>query len=779
MQLVGYTVLRIEGPVSEAHIRLGDLTVAFGPNDAGKTRLLRGLAAHLSGTRTNPLDTEGRRMSESAAIFGQLPLARFADIISRASSRGTEGTQDDESDHHAGDDEDKHDGDEDHPEARDDDTHTSIDASKLLAQKVLEECVLAFVPPLPGEEWKVFVASPPFDDLEPYLAAEVERLSGVTLYPTTLPVGSIMRHFSSITPDAWKWVPGSPLPVAELPSWLAGLLPVVVLLPTSPNLIYADIEQSIRDLMPLVGGIDEFRTRDFRGSFEPSDADEELSAALAVDPQPDSILLSSDDGRSLTIRHDALAAADVIQTFANRLLPRFIAENYLLVVDLQLANPDVAFTVVALEDRITRTRFTLDQAAAGFELWIQLALLEGVDSLRQLTAQLRVQMDEIIQLFKIYFEDYVVHSFADGESEEDWEELLAIRQGELLDGADTLIASLDAFRSCEWANTTLPPRIDDALEIERIQHRATERHLRSLRSRFYVIDEPERHLHPRLQREASRWLASTMKDRRSQCLVASHSVAFLGLGEETRFFEVRRGDEAKSHVEEFSPEDLTALDALAEDVGLDRGELLSLYECILFVEGKADEAVLEALFSKRLHHAGIVVVPLGGVIRAKQIPVTDVLFRFTQARSAVLLDDVTKDQYQRVLKNHAFLVRSLKSTNTSLNALAQLVQSARRHKRRVQIYHHSGKDIFDLLDEGVLHERFPAFPGHVAAREAHRLNGDGIHWKEFYRENYGIPPAVNAVYAPVAQEMRESNTIPVELVAIMDSLERYAAGPND
>lgn len=53
------------------------------------------------------------------------------------------------------------------------------------------------------------------------------------------------------------------------------------------------------------------------------------------------------------------------------------------------------------------------------------------------------------------------------------------------------------------------------------------------------------------------------------------------------------------------PFDIKATDEIASDLGLDRGELLSLYRVILFVEGATDVAVLEHLFQQRIRDIGL------------------------------------------------------------------------------------------------------------------------------------------------------------------------------
>lgn len=54
-------------------------------------------------------------------------------------------------------------------------------------------------------------------------------------------------------------------------------------------------------------------------------------------------------------------------------------------------------------------------------------------------------------------------------------------------------------------------------------------------------------------------------------------------------------------------------------MGLDHGELLVWTRYVLFVEGAADEAVLTALYGSRLRHAGITILPIGGIDEAASL----------------------------------------------------------------------------------------------------------------------------------------------------------------
>jgi predicted ATP-dependent endonuclease of OLD family len=109
-----------------------------------------------------------------------------------------------------------------------------------------------------------------------------------------------------------------------------------------------------------------------------------------------------------------------------------------------------------------------------------------------------------------------------------------------------------------------------------------------------LVDEPERHLHPQLQRVVARWLQDLVLKRSSQVIVATHSPYFLRGGPKSAFTFLQptsRGSLAMS----FNQRELDAFGLLAEEMGFDRGELLSGLELILFVEGEADRALLTAV----------------------------------------------------------------------------------------------------------------------------------------------------------------------------------------
>src|SRR5262249_13767782 len=158
-----------------------------------------------------------------------------------------------------------------------------------------------------------------------------------------------------------------------------------------------------------------------------------------------------------------------------------------------------------------------------------------------------------------------------------------------------------------------------------------------------LLDEPERHLHPALARKAARWLRDVMARRPdAQCVLTTHSVPFLDLGEGASYNYLWR-DGPLVFSARFARHELDELTLLCEEMGFDRGELLSTVQQLLFVEGRADQIVLETLFGRVLRRLGVVVVPIHGVGRLHRVVEAELLFRFTSARIRVMVDNDIAD----------------------------------------------------------------------------------------------------------------------------------------
>ena len=251
--------------------------------------------------------------------------------------------------------------------------------------------------------------------------------------------------------------------------------------------------------------------------------------------------------------------------------------------------------------------------------------------------------------------------------------------------------------------------------------------MQRLRGTLLLLDEPERHLHPALQRDFSSWLAEVLQRRSTQLITCTHSIPFMNVkgGYRARYSYLARTGEAdaKSVLTEFQPDQLAATDLIAQEIGLNRGELLTMTRLLLWVEGPMDEAVLDGYFgSQGLRERGISVLLLQGARHTARILEASLL-RFTDAEVAVWLDKISPDFAARLLEDPTWAKEQTHAAKTDEEMhLAKLACEAEKLGRTIHPIsaHPPADDVFDLLDEEVIRDEWPEFPGHAAALEAFR-----------------------------------------------------------
>ena len=104
-------------------------------------------------------------------------------------------------------------------------------------------------------------------------------------------------------------------------------------------------------------------------------------------------------------------------------------------------------------------------------------------------------------------------------------------RSELFEGMEELRRLLTELR--EWdepADSDWVSASNIRLDGSRSDHRVL----------LYVMDEPERYLHPRLARLAARWLANLTETRAVQAVVVTHSIPFLRASAGSRHAFVKR-----------------------------------------------------------------------------------------------------------------------------------------------------------------------------------------------------------------------------------------------
>jgi hypothetical protein len=521
--------------------------------------------------------------------------------------------------------------------------------------------------------------------------------------------GSFDRCYSAADLGA-EGLPGwaqldTPIALGEPLSVGFGLVPRAMTLPASFDAIRARVEEVVATVVMELAG----HRGDTNGWLQTSDA-----------------------GR--TARVHPLAAA-ITRRFGREVtsaLPGFISRKYELVCEVpQLVDwPRAGRSRLMLRSTRDNALFTVEDAAAGFRIWIQLALCETLRRLERQLAAVRFSTspDTRGSVAEVAWDpgalDYLASSLARD---------AATHPAQVLEGV------LDALRP--WV---------------------------------YLIDEPEQHLHPALIRRAARWLANAMQGRGAHAVAVTHSADFLAEDSGAFLVYVERGE----HETLYRPFDfatLVATDRIAAEMGFDRGELLTRVRVVLYVEGAMDRVVLDELFGAELSRKGIALGVFGGVANVKDVLEHPVV-RYTAAHIAVLVDAVALDEARRI-RDDPELRRSLLTGTGERPALARVIEAARQRDRVVEPFGIEARDIFMVLDDEPLREIAPQWPGQREAEECwleYRQGGGRKGFKRYYKDRWDLPVSIPTC-RQAARRMAQNQSRPSELVALVDELERLGS----
>ena len=107
-------------------------------------------------------------------------------------------------------------------------------------------------------------------------------------------------------------------------------------------------------------------------------------------------------------------------------------------------------------------------------------------------------------------------------------------------------------------------------------------------SKVVLIEEPEIHLHPGLQKNLVRYLKNARPD--CQVFISTHSPAFLDWSADTRLYLVTKNDSTNVRLLNLDPDLVCGLSELGMDVGS-----VAIYERIVLVQDPQDEAIIREL----------------------------------------------------------------------------------------------------------------------------------------------------------------------------------------
>lgn len=775
MTLAGFWFSDAAGPVNGGYLPMGNVTVVLGPNDSGKTRLLQQLASWLG--QDDPVAGDPRQRSVPvgrAMIFGEYTLMEKSSLLSGLDTRQRANWWS-------------------LPRAVGDVTYTKALAELRCNRRGSEAKWALIVEALAQSEllgfsrmdeqgsspagWGVWWCLPPEKDLDEGLTEAIQDAVGSAAFLTGDPEGPQAPHSDQAD---------CPLPIAQATKLGFLETPRPIFVPLPYDALVAEFVEAVTDTAARLSWADasfrEHGLNDLRG--DDLDPNEFASRVLAWKEgfdqrrsSPNKIghvwLTSAEGGSGASHNKYVIRSCEFLSAAATDMLPPFIAERYeVLVAPTQFPEWSESSPLkLGLRDTTTGGTFAIEQTASGFHIWLQMALLESLDELRVRIAHF---YDELwwIEVGTWALEDEHERNDAEFARAAVADSLHALAEFPRL----AKIAAKRERGLPEWAEQGWEPHKASSTELSKL--------LNWKRQILYLIDEPEQHLNPRVQREAATWLRDAMAERRSQCILTTHSAPFLSLTDGVSYSYVERmGDRAS--VFPFRPADLDSLSGIAAEMGFDRGDLLTRVSVFLFVEGRADQWVLETLFKDRLFAAGIEVVPVHSVGKMKAVAEAETLLKFKNAKVAVLADDLDEADIAELKQ----LIPDTEATQAAIDdkglkkrteyyAIVQLIKAAQVNRREVEIYGLGVPDVFDLLDEDLIQARFKTFPGHSKARgdfEAEKRRGGPSNFKKFYKERYtGGQELTAGLIREVADEMAERDSRPAELVELLDKVEKLA-----
>lgn len=166
------------------------------------------------------------------------------------------------------------------------------------------------------------------------------------------------------------------------------------------------------------------------------------------------------------------------------------------------------------------------------------------------------------------------------------------------------------------------------------------RPLDPLRPVITLVDEPENGLHRAAEARVAHALEQQAQDPRVVTVAATHSPELLDVPSAT-LIEVQRG-RGRSSVQRL---DLGARESL-ERLGLTPSDLLRWPRVFLLVEGTHDVEVLNAYIGDRLRAARVELIPLRGATKLPNTVDSRVLFKFSRAQLVALLDNQPAEHLQ-------------------------------------------------------------------------------------------------------------------------------------
>lgn len=163
------------------------------------------------------------------------------------------------------------------------------------------------------------------------------------------------------------------------------------------------------------------------------------------------------------------------------------------------------------------------------------------------------------------------------------------------------------------------------------------------RASIAFVDEPERALH----RIGEARIVRALPELADYVIAATHSPKFISESS-VNLIHLTRGSDGMAHSVSHIGGYTDGVDGgrheLADHLGVETADLLSLTKVILLVEGPHDEMVLKFMCPEIVGHIDVVIIPLGGTEQIPALSNSRFLLDMTEARIVVATDNARIDK---------------------------------------------------------------------------------------------------------------------------------------
>ena len=233
------------------------------------------------------------------------------------------------------------------------------------------------------------------------------------------------------------------------------------------------------------------------------------------------------------------------------------------------------------------------------------------------------------------------------------------------------------------------------------------RELRTGRPGFYLLDEPEAHLHLTAIRSLRRWLVDRNREGNG-IVTATHALELLDLPTELAEFVVVTRREGVTWFTSITESVVQQLSEDAVELGIERGDAFRTLRGFLFVEGLHDVLVINHFFRRDLQRSRILMLPIYGTSNARALGEMEYLSRLNLP-IAFLLDNVRANFAKRPRREWTSEEQKIAALRSELGD-------------RIRIVSHGLPDIIFALPEDAVRKIRPSFTDWATVRR----NYDGL-----------------------------------------------------